>query len=551
MSNRLLSKFSPTKLYPMVILPVFALPLLCFWVYFIWVNPSENHYTVDTEFPYFLNSLAVFKGGSYTYTDHPGTPLEEIGTTILAVTYPFLATTPEGFISFHLQNPGVFLNIAHYFLILFNLLCILIFFRAAQSADQQGKAVRAAALATMYFAVHPSSLSATTVWNHNSFNFPFGTLLLLFLFKSLNKGSSEATINKSTLVGLGLGAGILASVTIYMAAWIIGIIIAIFVYYWLRNLSWRQTILAVALTGASGALGFFLAVLPVIDRIAVFWNWVYSIAAHQSKYLATPPDEPIPARLRNNLGNFYNILPILFLSTILVIGLALLAFLLWRKQLREKAGGWAITAGLSVQIIVLSIFFLDHPLREAYFLSMAAILPVLTMAVLMIWEHSSPISKIMNTALSGLVAIGIIVTATQSIVEQRDEVSSFEASQAQAAKSISNYAQAAGRSPTQLLVFWMYGTYSQCWGLRAGDTLSRNIFLKEINRICPNQYYLGNNLRSNINGNTIPLQETKWDMIFTCEKYLDDLTGYDLSITIDRYPAIRWGCGNMVIVYKK
>jgi hypothetical protein len=477
--------------------------------------------------------------------------LEEIGTVILAATYPFLMNVPGGFISFHLRNPGVFLNIAHYFLILFNLLCILVFFRTAQSADPQGKAIKAAALATMYFAVHPSSLSATTVWNHNSFNFPFGTLSLLFLFKSLNKEPSEAAINKSTLVGLGLGAGILAAVTIYMATWAIGILTAILVYYRLRDLSWRQTILAMTLTGISSVIGFFLAVLPIFDRIAVFWNWIYSIATHQSKYLATPQDEPTPARLANHLIGFYHLLPILFLATIGVIGLALLALFLWRKRLREKAGAWAITAGLSVQIIILSVFFLDHPLREAYFLSLAAVLPVLIMAVLMIWEPRPLTSKFMDTALSGLIAVGVILTATQGIVTQRDEASFFEVSQAQAAKSISSYARATGQSPAQLVIFWMYGTYSKCWGLRQGDALNRDTFTEEIDGICPNQYYLGSNLRSNIHGNTVPLQETKWDLIFTCEKYLGDLMEYDPTIVVDRYATISWGCGNMVIVSKK
>jgi hypothetical protein len=352
-------------------------------------------------------------------------------------------------------------------------------------------------------------------------------------------------------VSLGLGAGVLAAVTIYMATWVIGILTAILVYYWLRDLSWRQTILAMTLTGISSVLGFFLAVLPVFDRIAVFWNWIYSIATHQSKYLATPQDESTPTRLANHLIDFYYLLPVLFLATIGVIGLALLASFLWRKRLREKAGGWAIAAGMSIQIIVLSFFFLDHPLREAYFLSVAAILPVLAMAVFMIWEYSSPTSKIMNTALSGLIIIGTIVTATQSTVAQRDEASFFEASQAQAAKSISSYAQTTGQSPAQLVIFWMYGTYSKCWGLRQGDSLNRNTFTEEIDGICPNQYYLGNNLRSNINGNTIPLQETKWDVIFTCEKYLGDLTEYDPTIVVDSYPAIGWGCGNMVIAYRK
>ena len=146
-----------------------------------------------------------------------------------------------------------------------------------------------------------------------------------------------------------------------------------------------------------------------------------------------------------------------------------------------------------LQIVALMIIFLDHPLRDAYLLSLAAILPVLTLAVLAIWENHPLGGKMINIAISVLAVIGVITTSYQSILAKQDEVAEFSASQTQARESISNYALATGRASQDLMVFWMYGTYSNCWGLRTGNSHTQNIFEKEVNAIRPNRYELGNN----------------------------------------------------------
>ena len=144
-------------------LAVFALPLLAYWAYAAWINPSHNYYTVDTEFPYFLNSLSVFKGGNYTYADHPGTPLEEIGTAILAVSYAMRGQTAADFVTYELQNPGRFLDAAHSLLMLTNIACLIGLFMAARGNGGRDYALAAGGIAVMYFAIHPSSLEASTV----------------------------------------------------------------------------------------------------------------------------------------------------------------------------------------------------------------------------------------------------------------------------------------------------------------------------------------------------------------------------------------------------
>jgi hypothetical protein len=62
-----------------------------FWLYasILLTGPQPTYRDYDPQMAYFLNSLAPFRGAAYFYTDHPGTPLEMIGTTLLGIPYVF------------------------------------------------------------------------------------------------------------------------------------------------------------------------------------------------------------------------------------------------------------------------------------------------------------------------------------------------------------------------------------------------------------------------------------------------------------------------------
>ena len=79
-----------------------ASPLIIYWLY--WTFNTSYWFNADPAAVYFLDSLSIFAGKSYTYVDHPGTPLQLIGSFLLALTYPFLDSS-EAFISFHLARP--------------------------------------------------------------------------------------------------------------------------------------------------------------------------------------------------------------------------------------------------------------------------------------------------------------------------------------------------------------------------------------------------------------------------------------------------------------
>ncbi len=534
-----------------VVLAVFLLPLLAYWIYAIWINPSHNYYVVDTEFPYFLNSLAVFKGGSYTYADHPGTPVEEIGTAILAMQYVLRGQAPAAFIASEVGNPGSFLDVAHGVLILANLLCVIAIFLAGGGRAGWQWAAAAAAVATMYFAIQPSALGDSGLWNHNSFSFPLGTALLAGWFAYLRGSATGREPSKWHLILFGLGAGILAAVQIYLAAWLAGMMVTILVYYALRGRRWQQAAMAEGIIGVSGLAGFYAAVLPIGRKVSIFWNWAISILTNQSKYLAVPQDQPMSGRLLENLGNFYSMLPILCIVTIVLVVAAIASFIVYRSRLRERSGIWALTAGLVVQTLILLVLFLDHPLRDAYFLSIAATLPMLALALLMAWDLKPTAAAAIRIGLGAAVLAGITVNAAQSITAKAEETAMMRATEAETARAIEAYATQTGKSPQDLTILWMYGSFSPCWGLRTGDALTNDAFANEIDAVCPRQYRVGLNLRFDVHGDDVPVDSAKWDIIFTCDRYLQKFDGLYTPDMLQSLPSVQWGCGGMDVIVRQ
>lgn len=536
------------KIFPLVL---YIAPLFFFWVYGIWIDPSKNYYVNDAVFPYFINSLAVFDGGTYRYVDHPGTPVEILGSIILALTYPFLNNTPNGFVFYHLQNPELFFSLAHGFLVLAHILCIFIFYLFARWWINTSNSTLAASLAVMYFAIHVGSLGASMIWNHNSFSFPFGTLLLIFLFKVLRNGNSRQDgLSTVSLIGLGLGAGVFATFTIYLLAWLIGILFTIFLYYVIKRSPVLKTLSALAIVGISGVAGFFIATLPVLGKLKEFFNWVLRIFTHQSRYLAVSDHEPTFVRIQNNFINLGNSLPALAVAaTITLILVIVVGSLFWTKK-SGKADLWALTGGLTVQTVVLLFILLDRPSRDAYFLSLAAILPVLMMAVLLLVQSNPIVYRILAVATSVFVMVGVINTTVKGISTHQKEVSSLERAEMKVSEIVNNYAILANRDIDEIVILWTHDTYSTCWGLRLGNLKAGHVFTDELDSLCKNQFQLRNDFRVVMPSQSHRLLEVKWDIIFTCGNWKKRLMEYNSSIIFEHYYDIEWTCGDMLVAYK-
>ncbi len=528
---------------------VFLAPVVGYWVYGLFIQPAPHYAAIDPEYEYFLNSLGVFKGQPYVYVDHPGTPVEMIGSAILAATYPWAAANPQGFVMFHLRRPEVFLNLAYGLLALAHLGCMLVFFRIALHSSPKSGANLGAALASMYFAIQPYAFSGSLLWSHNSFSFPFGTLLLLWLYTSLTSGRSRQGISIPRAVGLGVGTGVLAATTIFLAAWAVGILGTIILYYWLRSLPWRGMVLAAAGYGFGAIAGFYLAVLPVIGRIEAFWRWIYSILSHQSNYLAVPKNQPALERIAANTGDLLRLLPALSAAMIVVLALVLVAVVIWGRRIREQPGLWALAGGLTLQMLALTLVFVDRPLRAYYFLGVAAIVPVIAMAVLKLYENEPSTHRLLASAVSAAVLIGLVINSVQSIAVARAQAETVAASVKLTQQTIAQRAAVTGRAPKSLMVLWMYGTYSPCWALWFGDHRTGDAFDQEITRICPNQYELAG--RVLLPNGRPPLQETKWDIVFTCDRYIDNVLANAPGAQVKQYPTIQWACGSATVILNK
>ncbi len=531
-----------------ILFGVLISPLLFYWVYSIWLNPSKNYYTNDAEFPHFMNSLAVFKGGRYGYIDHPGTPVQILGTVILGIMYPFTKDAPGGFVTYYLQEPGRFLDVAHALLIFLYLLTTCFFFWTVRSRNTWKDVLYAAGLAVLYYAIHPDALSASTVWNHNSFNFPFGATLLLCLYGVLIKDGTHKEIPIGALIGLGIGAGIMTATTIYMAGWVIAVGVAVFLYHLLQRAPWQRTLFATGLAGFSAIGGFFLSVLPIFDKLSHFRNWIASLLTHESNFLDVPENQPRLERLASNFIEFYRILPVLFIFLVLLVIFSVILFFLFRRKLTENPGLWAIIIAVGAQSTAIVLMFLDRPLNEMYFQSIATILPVWTMALLEVVKPYIKNIDLLRGGVTVFALVGMTVTSINSVYRKGDEVLMLRNSQDMISSTIQSIAQQTGRSPDDVISLWMHGTSSQCWGIRLGDSKAYNIFTKEIESICPGQYLLSTGLRVGKFGNNYPIENESWDVIFACEKDLKRLERIQVPIHVQSFPQLKWICGTPVTV---
>ena len=131
------------------------LTLACSWLYVHWNEPA-TYYNLkyDPEFPYFMNSLAVFKGKPYGYMDHPGTPVELLGTFILTLTYPLTRISSVSFVMYHITNPGLFLSIARALIALMSMAGVYLLVKYSITLKSRTDEFISIAIAALFFAVH-------------------------------------------------------------------------------------------------------------------------------------------------------------------------------------------------------------------------------------------------------------------------------------------------------------------------------------------------------------------------------------------------------------
>src|SRR5687767_11234988 len=255
-----------------------VIPPLTYWIYWT-LNPSY-WFNADPAAVYFVDSLSVFGGYSYKFVDHPGTPVHLIGSFLLSLTYPFFKSQ-KAFIIFHLARPGVFFLLTNTFLLAMNIICILVFYKMVVTTLKYDRVMAGISLALLYFLLHPYSFPSLTFWSHNSFNFPFGTLWLLWLFTEL-RGNEE--IGWQKLMWMGFAAGILAVAQTYFIVWLVSGIFTIFIFMLRSGKTIRQASMSSANMLMGGIFGILTMLVPVYKELPRFAGWLTRIITHQGLY---------------------------------------------------------------------------------------------------------------------------------------------------------------------------------------------------------------------------------------------------------------------------
>ncbi|HET8643954.1 MAG TPA: hypothetical protein VFO85_00615, partial [Vicinamibacteria bacterium] len=245
------------------LLAAIVLVLAAYWALFHGLppGPAFSSFAADPEMAYFLSSLGPFKGVGYAYVHHPGTPVQLLGTTLLALSYPFLRGAEGGFVLAHVRHPHVFFLMAHALLGLAGAAGVVAVGTRALAVRHGRDALCAAGLAASFHALSPLGLATTVYWSHNSFSFPFATLLALAAVLALRR---RPTLERRLLALLALAAGVLAATQLYLATCAVGLAVTAATAEWLHRRSWRSSLGAAALVAGATAAGFVLSTLPVL-----------------------------------------------------------------------------------------------------------------------------------------------------------------------------------------------------------------------------------------------------------------------------------------------
>ncbi len=485
-----------------------AAPLITYWLY--WQLNTSHWFNADPAAVYFLDSLSIFTGRSYAYVDHPGTPIQLIGSFFLALTYPFLGGQ-ESFIDFHLARPGAFFLMTHVFLLGMNIACAFVFYKTAIKTLKQDRIVGGVAIALLYFALHPYSFPSLTLWSHNSLNFPFGTLWLIWLYMELRR---DQEVPRSKLLLLGLAAGVLAMAQMYFAAWLVSGAFTVFLFSLRLNQSFRQAFASGLYLFAGGVIGILAMLVPIYKELPRFLGWLTRIVTHQGLYGSGEEGIYSLSFIPLAIGFWWeNIRPMII---ILLLTLAVLGFIAyWKNKSAQKIspGVFAMVCGLVFQILLIMLLMTKAALKLRYSLSLAAILPVLILLTLHLLE-TTPWRTSETKRIFYIIALAGVGFALISQINEQKQRAFVEADAAVAkAQAVTRLAREKNVSEDDIVVVYAYAVPLKCAGLLQASNWIGS-FKEEISEVCPNQHAIwDSNIELNISEYATDIRDLTWDMV--------------------------------------
>jgi hypothetical protein len=460
------------------------LTLVGFWIYINLGDPA-GFYTVryDPEYAYFLNSLSIIKGKPYVYIEHPGTPLELVGSGILFLTYPFVEASGTSFMMYHLTHPEIFLGLTRGLLTILSIATLYLIARYAILIRNWMDAFFSIAIAASFYAIHaPFTFDTLVYWSHNSFAFPLGTLVLLLMFIRLR---SERQVLWWELILLGAATGFLTAIQLWFAAWVVGVGTTIFAFNLLQGRGVVRAILSLSILGVGAVTGFVISTLPILHEYLRFFGWVIRLLTHQGRYGFGEQGFTSLPLLSNNLSSLWNETPLIFIAVALVF--ILLAFLGWknRRNLRINAGLWAIAIGLTVQVLVSLLMILKHP-GNNYLLALAAVFPLLFSAAYTLLGGIPTKLRVIGIGLASLFLLGFVFSLTRSVADHNEHLANIHIVEDEISLLRDEQSEVLNKEPADIKVLWSYATGSKCFALRFGNIYTRGVFSDAINQLCPN-----------------------------------------------------------------
>jgi hypothetical protein len=487
---------------------IVLLPLLVYWVFWM-LNPSF-WFNGDPAAFYMIDSLSVFDGGSYTYVDHPGTPVQVVGTAMLAATYPIFGSR-EALIDFYLRRPEVFFRMANVLLLAANTLTVIVFYRIARKTLGENSVLEAAAVSLLFFTINPYSFPSLTGWSHNSLNFAFGTLLLLWLFNELLK---ERNLKPVKLVLIGFAAGTLAIAQIYFFVWMATCVIAVFVFTYRLHHSLKRSFVQSLYMIAGQLFGNISMLLPIYKELPRFIKWSLQVTTHTGLY-GTGEKGIFPLSLIPTALSVWwiNARPMLIVLILVIVGLLVVTLLRRKQPTKVEPAIYAMTVAMTFHLFLLLIPLIKAGLKVRYTLSLAATLPILVLLILKLSEGF----EWRQVAFTRIVSIVVLAGVGISLVQGMDQAKRRAYVEQEAIKATDRAEKLLAKQMNipkeDIVVVYAFATPLKCSGMLEASNWT-GAFKDKLAALCPNQHAIfDSELQLNTYEPVPGLEDIDWDLV--------------------------------------
>jgi hypothetical protein len=453
----------------------------------------------DPSMPYLLESLNLLRGQPYTYVDHPGTPVEILGSLFLLGQLVASGGSVDRLVADTLARPERFLLVAEVFLLGSSVVVVVALARWSVPGTSRPAAVAALIAAALYFAAHAMAPLSLTWWSHNSFALIGETLLGLLVLNTV-RASRPPTLRRA--LGLGLLCGLLAAVQAYFVAATLGTAMAVAIALHMRGARSLSVMVRSALVVEAAGLGFLIATALTAGYVLNFFSFLLSIAQHQGRYGQGPEGFMSPDLLAASFSDLIRHAPLLFLLLLIAsAGLVIRLVLNWQMR-REHVALYAAGPAFLIQTAVLVFAIAKHP-SQVYLLSVAAMLPLLVAVWLEAESFRSCWSRRALYATAALVGVLAVGNLLASVLSREAEYASNRAANTAVEGALAQIAAQRGVPASSLSVVWGYGTANRCYTLWFGVPRLGTL-ASEILRACPSN--------GELNVFTAETRPARWDV---------------------------------------